>query len=94
MTDLDLFVVEPISLLAGLIIGSVAGLILGWLVWYRSHNHGDAMQDLRWTQIIGAAMAAVALVISAPESVTIAFIALIPAENVALGIAGRGGSKK
>ena len=46
MTDLDLFVVEPISLLAGLIIGSVAGLILGWLVWYRSHNHGDAMQDL------------------------------------------------
>lgn len=93
MTDLDILRIEPTSFLAGLIIGSIAGLIVGWLIWQRNDSHSGAMQDLRWTQIIGAAMAAVALIISAPESVTIAFIALIPAENVALGIAGKGGAK-
>jgi len=84
---------QATSLIIGFIIGSLIGLVIGWLIWQRNKNHSGAMQDLRWTQLIGAGMAAVALFMSAPESVIIAFIALIPAENVALGIAGKGGSK-
>lgn len=81
--------IDPVSLVEGLLLGILGGLIIGWLIWERNKTASGIMSDLRWTQLIGAILAAVCLLVRAPESVTIAFIALIPAENVALGIAGK-----
>lgn len=81
--------IDPMSLLDGLLLGILGGLFIGWMIWERNKTASGIMADLRWTQLIGAILAAVCLLMRAPESVTIAFIALIPAENVALGIAGK-----
>lgn len=81
--------IDPMSLIEGLLLGVLGGLFVGWIIWQRNKTPNGVMADLRWTQLIGAILAAVCLLMRAPESVTIAFIALIPAENVALGIAGK-----
>lgn len=81
------------SLLTGTLIGILAGLVIGYVIWHRNRSENAALGELRWSQLIGSVLAVVSLAVGASDTVTIALIALIPAENVAMGLAKRAEKK-
>lgn len=84
MTTLD-----AVSLVTGALAGVLIGLVIGYVIWYRNRSETAALGELRWSQLFGSILAVMSLAIGASDTVTIALIALIPAENVALGLAKR-----
>lgn len=85
------FTLDPLNLAVGGIVGFTAGLIIGYVIWSRHKNEMMMLGELKWSQLVASLLVMVCLLIKAPETVTIALIALIPAEAVALSLARRGG---
>lgn len=80
---------EVKSLIIGALIGIIAGLILGYVIWRRYRAGGDALNDLKWSQLFAAVLALIALLIEASDAITIALITTITAESVGLSIVRR-----
>lgn len=82
--------VHAVDVLIGAVIGMLIGIMIGWIIRSRTDDLHTALDDLKWSQLIGACGLVLCLLLKAPEAVTIAVIALIPSETVALEIANRG----
>lgn len=91
MNQVNSYTPEPTNLLIGAIIGTIAGLLIGYVIWSRHKNEMMMLGELKWSQLVASLLVMVCLLIKAPETVTIALIALIPAEAVAISLARRGG---
>lgn len=76
-------------LLIGILVGTLAGLLIGYIIWARTKDSKAALGELKWSQLIGAVALFTCILTNAPEMVTLAMAAMIPAETVALGIAGK-----
>lgn len=79
---------QYVTFVTGAIVGSLFGLMLGYMIWNRKRSDGDALSKLTWTQVIGALLLSAYLFTPNPDTaISLALIALVPSEAVGLGVA-------
>lgn len=89
MNQVNSYTPEPTNLLIGALIGTVTGLFIGYIIWSRHKNEAAIFGELKWSQLIASTLVVMCLLMRASDAVTIALVALIPAEAVAISLAKR-----
>lgn len=73
-------------LFVGILVGTLAGLLIGYLIWARTKDSDAALGKLTWTMLIGTVITLICIFSKAPDLVTMGAMAMIPAEAVGAGI--------